>query len=84
MLTRVLVVHDGFLEGSEKPINIPKKDGLSRRAFVECFRGEGALGRLDGTGRFRTFLYAVVRKYLDPEKASTAVVSPRAIARSPT
>lgn len=40
---------------------IGRIDDAVQDTFLECFRGEGALGRLDGNGRFRTFLFAVVR-----------------------
>jgi len=38
-------------------------DDAVQDVFLECFRDGGALGRAraDGPGRFRTFLYAVVR-----------------------
>ncbi len=36
-------------------------DDAVQDTFVECFRGEGALARIDGGGRFRTYLFAVVR-----------------------
>ncbi len=40
---------------------LERLDDAVQDTFLECFRGEGALGRLDGNGRFRTYLYAVVR-----------------------
>jgi len=40
---------------------LDRLDDAVQDTFLECFRGEGALGRLDGDGRFRTFLFAVVR-----------------------